>query len=459
MGKDLVYLAHLPQWDISQPPMGISYIGAYLKSKGIEVFLSDFSIELYKSLPPDFRYYLDNGAFHTNWIDFNKYTEEVAPFIDRFINLWMYKILKKNPKIIGFSVLTTNINPTLELIKRLKKIRPEIIIVLGGPYVTRYEGAFKVVENKEIDFIVPDEGEEVMAELVQSILGGKKENLEIKGLIYKDEEGSTIDTGQRELIENINEIPYPLYSMYPAENYDHLAIPILGSRGCIFQCAFCSETVLWKRFRFRSAENIVDEIKHHLKTFDTNYFYIVDSLVNGNMKELIRMCELIIEQKIKIKWGGKASIRTQMTKEVLELMAKSGCTNIQYGIESGSPKVVREMRKGFTIPIAKRVLKDSHDVGINTGCFFLIGFPTETEEDYEQTKEFIKEVEPYLGHLIPGYGMGILPGSEVHDNPEKFGIKYRDDGEWETEYVNPETLKRRVEDFRNFCSTLDISIS
>ena len=175
------------------------------------------------------------------------------------------------------------------------------------------------------------------------------------------------------------------------------------------------------------------------------------------MKELIKMCNIIINEGIDIKWGGKASIRTQMTREVLELMAKAGCTNVQYGIESGSPKVIREMRKGFTVPIAKRVIKDTHEAGINVGCFFLVGFPTETDNDYRETKHFISDIQPYLNHIIPGFGMGILPGSEVHDNPEKFGIKYDEHGTWYTEHVTPEIVRERVKDFRAFCDHITSS--
>ncbi len=454
MKNHLVYLAHMPQWDVCQPPMGISYIGGFLKNKGYNVQLSDFSIELYSQLKEDEKFIMSNGAYHINWIHEEQYRPEVYPKIASFIDECAETILSQNPTIVGFSVLTTNILPTIDLAKNLKARNPYIKIILGGPYVTRYEGAPWAIKQECIDFVVPDEGEEVSAELVNFILEDKVNYQDIKGLIFRDTDNNVIDTGPREMIEDINQIPYPLYEMFPLHKYSDPSIPILGSRGCIFACSFCSETVFWKRFRYRSADNIVTEFKHHLNHFKTNYFYIVDSLINGDMKELVKMCELIIAEGLDIKWGGKASIRTQMTKEVLELMVKAGCDNLQYGIESGSPKVIREMRKGFTAPIAKRVLRDSCDAGIKVGCFFLVGFPTETNEDYEETKSFIKDIEPYLDHLIPGFGMGILAGSEVHDNPDKFGIKWDENGQWFTEHVNSEIVKVRVDDFRKFCDSL-----
>lgn len=455
--QDLIYLAHMPQWNISQPPMGISYIASYLMARGLEVKVSDFSIELYHSLSQDKKFIMDSGAFHINWINTDSYNKYVQEIISPFILRYAIQILKSKASIIGFSVLSTNILPTLDLIRILKAKDPNLTIILGGPLVTRYEGAPWVIEQEGIDFIIPDEGEESCYELVQALIDKKDDFSDIKGLIYK-KDGVVIDTGKRELIANINEIPYPNYQFFPLDKYKDYKIPLLGSRGCIFKCSFCSETILWKRYRFRSADNIVDEMKHHIKKYENRYFYIVDSLINGNMKELVKMCEQIIKEGLQVRWGGKASIRIQMTTEVLALMAKAGCVDLQYGIESGSPKVVRDMRKGFTIPIAKKVLQETYNAGIFTSCFFLVGFPTESKENYQETKDFLSEIESYIHEIIPGYGMGLQPGSEVFEDPEKFGIKFDENGKWYSDEINTEVLAGRVNDFRTFCESLDVKI-
>lgn len=453
-----VYLVHMPQWNVSQPPMGISYIGAYLRSKGREVLLSDFSIELFDILEEDEKYLMDSGPFHVNWIHEETYRKLIYPKISGFIDACADKILESGAGIVGLTVLSTSLLPTLDLIKILKNKNNEIRIIIGGPYVTRYEGAPFMVKQKDVDFVVPDEGEETADELVSAIISGREDFENIKGIMFLKND-QVIDTGNRTLIEDINSIPYPAYESFQLEKYKDMFIPLLGSRGCIFNCTFCSETVLWKRYRYRSAKNIVQEMMYHLKNFETNYFYIVDSLINGNMDELIKMCKIIIFERLNVKWGGKVAVRTQMTRKVLDLMAKAGCTNLQYGIESGSPKVVRDMRKGFTIPLAKRVLKDTHEAGIKVGCFFLIGFPTETEADYQLTKKFLSETQEYIYEVIPGVGMGLQPGSEVHDHPERFNIKFDQNGEWYTSDIDGYILKDRVNDFREFCETLDVRIS
>ncbi|MFT6633946.1 MAG: radical SAM superfamily enzyme YgiQ (UPF0313 family) [Bacteriovoracaceae bacterium] len=456
--SDLIYLAHMPQWNISQPPMGISYIGSYLAHSGYNIMLSDFSIELYSQLSEDMKYIMDSGDYHMNWIAPNLFKNEVFPKIESFIEECFQKIKQSNPRIVGFSVLTTNYLPTIELAKKIKTFNPKIKIILGGPFVTRYEGAPDAVKLKCIDFVVPDEGEETCNELVGVLLKEEINDFKnIKGLMFMEGD-KIIDTGTREMIADINSIPYPVYDLFPLDKYKSICIPILGSRGCIFKCSFCSETVLWKRFRYRTAENLIEEFKFHLKNFGTNSFYIVDSLINGNMKELVKFCKIVIKENLDISWGGKASIRTQMSKEILTLMAKAGCTNIQYGIESGSPQVIRDMRKGFTVDIAKRVLRDTYEAGIFTGTFFLVGFPTETEEHYQETKQFLKDIECYIDEVIPGFGMGIQPGSEVYNDQDKFGISWNEKGEWFTKHSTIEQRENRVSDFRKFCNRLNVTI-
>src|SRR5262249_28003891 len=129
-----------------------------------------------------------------------------------------------------------------------------------------------------------------------------------------------------------------------------------------------------------------------------------------------------------------------------------------YGLESGSPKVVKDMRKGFDLPLASRVLRDSTEAGIDVGVFMLVGFPTESEEDYELSKKYLKEMETWLHHVTPGYGCGIQPGSELFYHQDKYGVYWKD-GDWYSEHTTPEIRRRRVEEFRQYCATLDVEVT
>lgn len=464
----------MPQWSINQPPIGIAYLSAYLKKHSYQVEQRDLSIEMYSRLPKEKKYICDSHH-HENYLDEARFRDSFAPDVEPFIDEWANELAAKDALYLGFTVLSSNKIPTLMLIERIKKIAPSKIIILGGPHCTRYEGGFELAKNSNVDFVVPDEGEEVLFELLEVLRTQehKVENIaKIKGILFIPTEARNlpessqwisvnkgiralkddriVDTGERELIQNINDLPVPSFEGFKLNLYDYLNLPILGSRGCIYKCTFCSETVLWKRFRYRTGENLFREFKMQFFLNNTRNFYIVDSLINGNIKELENMCDLLIKNQLRVYWGGKASIRKEMTKELLQKLFRAGCMNLDYGIESGSPKVIKDMKKGFHISTATQVLKDTAEAGIRAGIFMMVGFPTETEEDYNLSKQFIIENKRHIHHVTTGYGFGVQPGSETYINPEKFGIQIKD-GYWESEHVNPEILNFRVRDFREFC--------
>lgn len=429
---------------------------------------------MYRNLPSE-KKYICESLHHENYLDHDRFNSSFAPDVMPFIDEWAEEFANSDSPFLGFTVLSTNKITTLLLVEKIKKISPDKIIILGGPHCTRYEGGYELIASSDVDFVVPDEGEEVLLELLENIrsAGDNKEILKnIKGLLFKCQDFKNlepsvsqvkinksinvlkddriIDTGERELIKQINDLPIPYFDGFKLDYYDRLTLPILGSRGCIYKCTFCSETVLWRRFRARTGENIFNEFKYNYEKSGIQSYYIVDSLINGNIKELEKMCDLLIKHDIKVYWGGKASIRKEMTKEILEKMYQAGCRNLDYGIESGSPKVIKDMKKGFEIPTAVRVLKESTDAGIEVGIFMMVGFPSESEEDYNLSKKFITENKTSIHHVTPGYGFGVQPGSDTYINPEKYGIKWNN-GQWSSEFVSPEILNFRVQDFRVFC--------
>lgn len=441
----------MPQWCIDQPPLGIAYLTGYLLDKGYSVEQRDYSIELYAGIKPQRKYLLDDHR-HPMWVEEETYHNQIFPVIAPFLEKWTRQICNSDAPFIGFTVLCTNRLCTLDVVREVKRRCPEKTIIVGGPHVTRYEGGFQMAEVGDIDFVVPDEGEETLHELLECLIDGRDPD-SIKGLIFR-RDGKTIDTGQRPLIQKISELPLPRFDQFDLKSYRMLTIPILGSRGCIYSCAFCSETVFWRRYRFRTGQNLFEEFKLQTKTLGITNFFIVDSLINGNVKELEKFCDLIIENQMKVTWGGKASIRMQMTSQILNKMAKAGCQYVTYGLESGSPKVVKDMQKGFDHALASRVIRETHDAGIKCGVFMMVGFPTESEEDYQLSKNFLKEHRQYPEHVTPGVGCGIQPGSDLHENPQKYGIRW-ENGKWYSEFTTPEIRQFRVTDFREFCTKLE----
>lgn len=452
MDKKTVFLAHLPQWNIEQPPLGISYLAAYLRKSGYPVIQRDFSIELYHVLPEEKKHLLESRS-HLSWLNEKDYRKDVYPVIEEAVKGWVSELAKSDAPVIGFTMLSTNWIPTLQVAAGIKEMSPEKIIVVGGPFVTRYGEGLNVIKNNCIDFVVPGEGEEVLEELLAALSSGQDMS-GIAGLIYK--KGSqVIDTGKRPLIKDLDNLPYPSFQEYPLDFYRSLIIPILASRGCIYNCSFCSEKKFWEIYRFRTGAHIFGELKHHYHTLGCRYFYIVDSLINGNMQELVKLCDLIINSGLDISWGGKAAIRREMTPEVLNKMRKAGCIHLDYGMESASGKVLRDMNKAHSPLLASEVLKGGYEAGIKNGLFWIIGFPTESDADFKESMDFIRENARFIDHVTPGYGCGIQPGSALFNDPQKYGIYWKD-GEWFSEFTTPEVRNRRISIFKDFCLSLNV---
>lgn len=450
-----VHLVHLPQWSVEQPPLGIAYLSGYLKSKGIANLQVDFSVQLFAELPEKQKS-LMLGANCLNWIREKDYQSIIRPIIEPWLEKWARELAASPCEVIGFTILTTSKFCTLDVIRRIKQLAPDKFIVAGGPHATRYEGGPELIGYPDVDVVVPGEGEEVFFEVIKAYQEFQPFD-SIKGLLIK-KYGKVIDTGERPLISTISDLPFPEFSGFDLKHYEPLTLPILGSRGCIYKCAFCSETVLWRRFRFRTGENIFQEFKKHREELGVRNYYIVDSLINGNIKELEKLCDLIIEHKLDVSWSGKASIRRQMVRPLLDKMRAAGCHGLDYGLESGSEQIVRDMNKGFDLPTARQVLKDTHQSGIQVGVFLLVGFPTETENHFNESLDFLTEMSPYIDRMTPGFGMGIQAGSDVELHQEKYGITWKD-GDWYSEFTTPQIREERLQRLKHFCSTLDVNVS
>lgn len=451
--KPTVSLIHLPQWCVEQPPLGIAYLTGYLQAKGHRVRQVDYSVQLFAELPPSQKYFLDSD-FHLNWLHEKEYREVVRPVIEPWLEKWSREIASTAGRIVGFTVLTTSKHCTLDVVERVKKLRPDLLIVLGGPHCTRYEGGKELVRHPGVDVVVPDEGEETLLELVEAVRA-RKDLATVPGLLLC-RQGEVVDTGVRPLIKDINGLPFPVFHGFDLRKYRSLTLPILGSRGCIYKCAFCSETVLWKKYRYRTGESMFQEFSEHSTRLGVNSFYIVDSLINGNLRELEKMCDLIIETGLKVYWGGKASFRRHMTKDLLAKMHRAGCYGLDYGLESGSPKVIADMKKGFEIAVAERLIRESCEAGLKVGLFLLAGFPTESEENFQETLGFLEKHEQFIDHVTPGYGMGIQMGSDVQMDSGQYGITWKD-GDWYSEHTTPEIRAERVVRLRDFCKGMSFA--
>jgi radical SAM superfamily enzyme YgiQ (UPF0313 family) len=322
--------------------------------------------------------------------------------------------------------MTSNYESAVKVCETIKKLRPETINVLGGVHATfMHEHILKTVP--EIDVIVHYEGDVIMSELVKKIEDGGPLS-DVKGISYM-EESSVITTPMRARIEDLDKLPYPAYHLYEPsveeyiEKHQVRAFPILTTRGCPFDCIFCSTAALHgRKYRTRSTVKVVEQIEYLKEKYDVNSISFVDDNFTMQQDRVFELCKEMEERDVSISWG--CSTRTDMVNpELLERMKSTGCDNIFFGIESASDEVLKIIRKGTSIKEAAAVVKETEKAGIKTHCSFILGLPGETPDTADKIIEFIEEAKP-TGRVLPNI-LEILPGTELFEREDEYYQRYR----------------------------------
>ena len=378
-------LAIAPPFWPKMPPIGIGCLQAFLEKNNTlcdiidlnNIFYNLSSIELKKSWLISCNASLENNIF--DLIQKN-HPEELKKLVDQMIGY----------EIIGFSCFKSNINSTLKLIRLFKSKNNNIKITAGGPEITRQffktSGRFTQEIKSRVDFIVTGEGEKPL--------------LNIAKLRRLPEYQPAFNE-----LNNLNTLAFPIYrgldiNSYPRKN----SISILSSRGCVRRCGFCSERLLYKKFRQRPAKNIIEEIRYYRSMHKTEYFVFHDSMINCDLKSLEELCDGIIENFGSIKWEAQIAIREDMGQKILDKIKKSGCYNLFVGLESGCDRTLEKMNKGFTAREAVGFFKKLNSAGIFFGVSIIIGYPGETEAEFRQSLDFIiknKALIPKIEQINP----------------------------------------------------------
>jgi len=415
-----VLLVTLPPWDAETPPVGLGYLAEYLVSKGININVFDFNIDFFNKFKDKYAYLwkMHNQRY---WFDESKFNELFKIIKDEVENC-VNKIINSKIEIVCFSVANPKERITIEVIKRIKRIKPNIKIILGGPSCN-YKGCRYLFTEKIpelVDYYVVGEGEETLVELVKTIkIGGNIKK--IKGIIVYNNEKYSELIG-REPIDYSKIDVFPTYSQFDLSKYtNHNMITVEWSRGCIGNCSFCQHKVIGGNYRPRTAENIVSEIKYHVRKNNIKYFSVCDSTINGDLKQLEKICDLIIKLGLKIKWSGLA-IPRKMSYRLFKKLKKAGCYRLYYGAESGSNHILRLMRKIHSVNEAEKTLKLTHKAKIEVALTIIVGFPGETDEDFNKTLEFIRRNKDYINLVRSVNGLYIMDGVDIKENPKKYEI-------------------------------------
>lgn len=370
------------------PPLGLLYLGSYLKAN------SPHEVEV-----------IDSQA------DELSYPELKA------------RISSSKPDVVGISAMTFTLLDVVKTARLVKELSAEIPVVVGG--VHAYEYPRETARLEDIDYVLSGEGEEIFLLFVQELAAGRKFDA-VPGLVFS-QNGDLIQNPPPSLIADLNSLPFPDRTLTPYRKYSSVVArrqPIttmFTSRGCPYRCSFCARPHLGKRFRFRSAASVVDEMEECLK-LGIQEFLIYDDTFTVNRPRVHAVCDEIIRRGLDIGWDIRARVDC-VDEQMLERLREAHCERIHYGIEAGTEKILKVLNKGITLKQARETVALTKKAGIQTLAYFMIGAPTETREDILRTIDFALELEPDFVHVTI---LTPFPATEIYARGLKEGVFKRD---------------------------------
>ena len=306
------------------------------------------------------------------------------------------KIKEEKPDLIGFTCLSFNYPEAIQIAKFIKE-NFQIKIIFGGVHIIL--SPEEVIEKDEVDIVCTGEGEEVLKELLDNSLDCKNVN----GIWYK-EKGKIIKNINRKLIENLDRLPFPDFNGFDLAKYfpmNHQHLPIMGSRGCPYDCTFCGNHALKKKLegkyvRFRSVDSIIEEIELRIKQFydkGMKFLYFFDDTFILHKEFVDEFCNKFKKKEFhkKIKWT--ANVRANLvTNDIIKKMKDAGCYEVRMGVESGNDYIRNDI---YNRKMSKEQLNNAFRIikknGLTLRLDFIIGAPTETMDMMEETFNFAKQ--------------------------------------------------------------------
>jgi len=366
------------------PPIGLGYLASYLEENGYVVHVIDLALKR---------------------VEFNDLVEYIK---------------KSNPLLVGISALTAYYGGMKILSRNLRQALPNIVLVLGGVHpssVPKY-----AINECNADFVVIGEGEETLLELARAIEYGDTDYAMIKGIAYHEGDEVKI-TAKRDLIADLDALPIPAWSKINPNTYPKIPhgtilkytqiAPILSTRGCPFECAYCASCRFWgQKIRFRSPSKIVDEIQYLHEKFGIREIHFWDDNLTLKRDHIIGICKEIIKRKLNhMAFSTPNGVKVDtLDVKVMRWMKAAGFYSFTFAIESGSSRILREMGKKISLAKIVQNTVIAHEIGIKLNSFFMIGFPGDTMETIRKTMQLANSIPlDYRTFFI----LKPLPGSKI----------------------------------------------
>lgn len=399
------------------PPLGLAYIAAVLEKEKYDVRILDAPVLGYN-------------------------VDRIKDFISN-----------EKPDVIGIHTLTPDLPSVLKIAEAAKGVDKGIKVVLGGSHLSIFPK--ESLSFDYVDYGLQGEAEYSFRDLVKHI-EGKKDIKDVQGLVYK-KDGQVIINSPPAMIGDLDKLPWPARHLLPMDKYRVIVMEppiatIISARGCPFQCGYCYKDKHTDKYRVRNYIDVVDEIEFLKSKYKIKTLSFYDDCY-PNKEHIRNICNELIKRKIKIRWETPQRVDL-VEPELLKLMKKAGCYRIRYGVESGSPNVLKIMKKGITIEQVEKAFHWTRKEGIETFAYFMVGYPHETLEDYKQTIRLAKRIKAdwaYFSVTTP------LPATDLwRIAVEEYGI---DKNYWRKWALNErgESIKPFVKDAEKLASRAYLS--
>ncbi|MFC1991151.1 B12-binding domain-containing radical SAM protein [Chloroflexota bacterium] len=384
------------------PPLGLGYIGAVLENAGLEVKILDCLLEGWEDRVEVAENILRIG------LSFDQIEEAIRAY---------------GPDMLGVNNLFTkqreNARKLYEIAKRLDK---NIITVAGGAHPTAMPET--ALNDENLDYVVLGEGDNTIIDLV-NVIEGKSDISTLDGVGYK-ENGQIKIIPKTKFIDDLDRLPFPARHLLNMEGYFGLKqshgrrekqrfSPIITSRGCPAKCTFCSAHKVWgRKFRPRSPENVIAEMKHIIEKYGIEEVMFEDDNTTLNVKRAEKLFDLMIEEKLNLIWDTPNGVAAfALNERLIDKMKASGCYRMNLALESGNQQVLNNIiKKPLKLERAKHLIKYSRSIGLEPNIYLIIGMPGETKEQIWDSFRMAKELEiftPFVSIATP------YPGSELYE--------------------------------------------
>ncbi|HNX76841.1 MAG TPA: radical SAM protein [Candidatus Rifleibacterium sp.] len=365
---------------LAAPPIALNYIASSVRKNLPEISIEVYNADYAQGLVPS----MANDLFTSGHAT---YRRRLFDLEDPIWNDIKNVISAAKPEVIGISSMTATFPAACQLTKVARQICPGAKIVLGG----RHPSALPELSLQQsgADYVVIGDGEETFCELLQNL--ERPQN--VAGIAFKRHEKMVCQTGQRQKQQNIDDFPLPLFesklSHYGFEDGkagDIFTWSLLTARGCPFQCVYCATD---HQVRFRSIENVMGEIRTVKERYGISHFCFEDDTFSLKRDRMEQMCHALAAEKVK--WTCVTRVDT-LDENLVRLMKESGCTQVYIGIETGSPKTLKAIRKKLEISQVENALTLFKKFDLMVMGFFIIGFPWETAADMQKTIDLIRRL-------------------------------------------------------------------